>query len=183
MTLLGSDTRWGNDLVVPGPKFDGKALTLGGFHLETIREVGEEMAHYAPGTPEFTRTGACDQGVVSYKFSVFKLWYAKYGSNRLRELDETYFEKIDTMEEWGSPRLVTEGQIQHYESKMKEICLGRKFFTTAEDHSSFGLVGSCCVYALGVLKQYNNGELEGPQERNDPRKTPSEVSKTLQPSG
>lgn len=77
-------------------------------------------------------TGACDQGVVSYKFSVFKLWCAKYGSNRLRELDETYFEKIDTMEEWGSPRLVTEGQIQHYESKMKEICLGRKFFTTAK---------------------------------------------------
>lgn len=28
------------------------------------------------------------------------------------------------------------------------------------DRSSFGLVGSCCVYALGVLKQYNNGELE-----------------------
>lgn len=55
MTLLGSDTRWGNDLVVPGPKFDGKALTLSGFHLETIREVGEEMTHYAPGTPDFTR--------------------------------------------------------------------------------------------------------------------------------
>lgn len=42
------------------------------------------------------------------------------------------------MEEWGSPRLVTEGQIQHYESKMKEICLGRKFFTTAEGGMGIG---------------------------------------------
>ncbi len=84
------------------------------------------------------------------------------------------------MEEELSPCLLIEGQMQYYDTKMKEICLGSKFFTTVngvtgmgprEDkkgnlvvclpfgvspfpipfvlqdpsHSSFILVGSCCV--------------------------------------
>jgi hypothetical protein len=54
MTLLEPDTRSGNDAFeVSRPKFNGKELTLSGFHLETVRDNGKEMTHHAPRTSEF----------------------------------------------------------------------------------------------------------------------------------
>jgi hypothetical protein len=74
--------------------------------------------------------------MVSDNCSNFKLWHAINGTNILREHDAKYFEETDIMEEWIDPYdqdpLAPEGRSQRYNFKIKEICSGRKFFTTVQ---------------------------------------------------
>jgi hypothetical protein len=77
-----------------------------------------------------------ERATVSGNCSNFKLRHAINGTNILREHDAKYFEETDIMEEWIDPYyqdpLTPEGRRQRYNSKMKEICSGRKFFTTVQ---------------------------------------------------
>lgn len=146
------------DRVLPGMQIDGNRLRIKGSHLDTVMHVSVVLFPDPENHPDSDAFRDIMRNWEETAAKVFRhkrgrkpiadmfmktltagkkanmLWYSRFGSGALRNLDNDYFNDYHVLRAWRTEADINnaheETYLSHFKSTLKECCYGRKIFVT-----------------------------------------------------